>query len=151
MLQLWLHPALIRQSAYMFRTSSRLCIQLSHAVAKDHFIHHSDSQAIYSVIQCHHIGPFHTPLGPDSRSYVPDSMTKIILQWALSLRYRLFLFSCHHEPLRSWVFSGRRTEEDSLTVKSIYIYVRVCGCMSICVCVCGLVSLDLDPPLFSCV
>jgi hypothetical protein len=29
---------------------------------------------------CHHIGPFHTPLESDSRSYVPDSMTKIILQ-----------------------------------------------------------------------
>ena len=36
--------------------------QLSNTITLNHFIHHSDSKAVHSVIQCHHKGPFHTPL-----------------------------------------------------------------------------------------
>ena len=94
MLQLWIHPALVCQISSTSRAFiSSLCIQLSSVFTKDHFIHQSASQTMYSVIQCHRIGPFHTHLGFASRhiSYLTIFIVHECLQFRVFLFYVLLL------------------------------------------------------------
>ena len=134
MLHSWSHPALTHQiiSYVTDIPLPRMCTQLSNAITKDHFIHHSDSKAVHSVIQCHHIGPFHTPLESDSRSYVPDSMTKIILQrvchYGIFILYFLINWGLNRTPpigitLFAKLWNSTGLNEKSLPSKSLSLTV----------------------------
>ena len=125
MLHSWSHPALTRQIiSYVTDTPlPRMCTQLSNAITKDHFIHHSDSKAVHSVIQCHHKGPFHTPLGPQgcALSYpMPSHWTISYTTWA---RFSILRTRFNDSSILGiqWTQNRRRFLDSE-----IYIYMCVC-------------------------